>query len=208
MRTSGSSHQGLVRGDETEGYAFLLAPRPSRISLPSCPASTGWRGSRPRPGSGGDAAACRRRAQCRGAPELLDRRHDARLGLPILERPRARSTRRQAQRRRQSRTARDRQQDADVHRAVHRGLAASKQSGADVAGDVPEARLDARGAADGTLEAWKSGGPSGGSSARRARSRSPTLCHYTPTSNAAGHTTCRSRFPRTPWRRHLRPYAS
>src|SRR5262245_52594976 len=71
-----------------------------------------------------------------GAVELLGRRHDAGMGLSILERPRARGDRRKAERRWKGRAARDSEQDADVHGALHGRLAATKQPRADVAGDV------------------------------------------------------------------------
>ena len=166
---------GIARGDETEGYAFLLRLVFEDLAneLPGLYGPAGVADLFPVPAA--SAPARHRRPQRPGAGELLDRRHDARLGLPVLERPRARGARRQAQRRRQGRAARDRQQDADVHRAVHGGLAAPEQPGPDVAGHLPAARVDARGRRPTARSTgWRSGGPTGGRSARPARSRSPT----------------------------------
>jgi hypothetical protein len=146
-RTSGSSPRAVPRGPrQRDGGLRPLAPAGVRGACDRAarPLRPGGRGG-PRAHPRGHLAPRGGHPRRRRARELLDRRHDARLGLPVLERPGARGAGRQAERRRQGGAARDRQQDADVHGALHGGLAAAEQPRAHVAGHVPEARLDAGG---------------------------------------------------------------
>jgi hypothetical protein len=192
MEASGLRREPVAtRGWESSAYKTLreLAPAlAGRRQRGLCAAAApGRRGAGP--GPAGPVRLRRRRAlvpvPCRHHPAprgrgarpagprlVLDRRHDPRLGLSVLERPRARGPRRQAQRPRQARAPRDRQQDPDVHRALHGGLAAAEQPRADVAGDVctgtagpPRPRRTARsrpwrraastGAASGSAARWR-----------------------------------------------------
>ena len=84
----------LVQGDETEGYASCCGSSSTTRRRPAGALRARRRGgSRARPRR--DAARRGRGARRPRARDLLDRRHDARLGLPVLERPRARGARRQ-----------------------------------------------------------------------------------------------------------------
>ncbi len=143
---------GIVRGDETEGYAFLLRLVFEDLAT-ELPGLYGPAGSRtlsrsPRRRSGTSSTP--------STPPALEScwTDDMTLGwvYQYWNDPEREALDAKLNARRQARAARDRQQDADVHRALHGRLAAPEQPRPDVAGHVQEARLDARGRADGTLD--------------------------------------------------------
>ena len=105
----------LVRDDVTEGYDFLLRLvfEDLALDLPGLFGHAGVAELIPVPRI--DASLHRRLLGLAIARILLDRRHDAWMGLPVLERPGAGRPRQEAQRGRKTRPARNRQQDADVH---------------------------------------------------------------------------------------------
>ncbi len=141
--------QGLPRGRPRAGPCrrdgrLRRAARPGVRRARARPARPVRPGADDAAGAGarGHAARGGRRPRRRRARLGVDRRHHARLDLPVLERPRARGARRQARRQQEAREPRDRVEDADVHRALHGGVAAPQHARPDLAGDVPAPRLD------------------------------------------------------------------